>query len=46
MNFTAKIALLVALCLISTAEASIFLQKMTYFLTTPQLPQFIDFMAW
>ena len=46
MNFTAKIALLVALCLISTAEASIFLQKMTSFLTTPQLPQFIDFMAW
>ena len=46
MNFTTKIALLVALCLISTAEASIFLQKMTSFLTTPQLPQFIDFMAW
>ena len=46
MNFTAKIALLAALCLISTAEASIFLQKMTSFLTTPQLPQFVDFMAW
>ena len=46
MNFNTKIALLAALCLISTAEASIFLQKMTSFLTTPQLPQFVDFMAW
>ena len=46
MNFKLTIAVLAALCLISTADASIFLHKMTNFLTTPTLPYFVDFMMW
>ncbi len=46
MDFFSKIALLFALCLITSAEASIFLQHLILFLTTPKLPQFLDLMAW